>query len=140
MNKVPLTPREVALRQAAFTTAVGKATEDRFYAAFHDSHARLPVWLQGMRRANGLNDSEGVDFFAITDTGEIPVQIKSSARWIEEYRRKHPNSKAVILVIHQAMTAEEIRVHTCKHLSPLRLAGKPRDWRNPAPIKKTTRT
>jgi hypothetical protein len=87
----------------------GAEHENRFLEAFTGINASLPAWFRGVRRATPQEDSLGIDALAITVAGEIPFQIKSSAKSAEEFRREHPGHSAIILVISTRMSGKDIR-------------------------------
>jgi hypothetical protein len=79
--------------------ARGKESEERFFKAFTKGRWRKPSWYKSVRPATGLEDSEGYDFFINTDIGELPIQVKSSKKYVARYRRRHPESDAIIVVV-----------------------------------------
>lgn len=58
----------------------GVSTEERFHRLCNDpAFADLrPHWLVAVEWSTVRDDQEGVDFWAITTLGRIPIQVKSS--------------------------------------------------------------
>lgn len=73
----------------------GKQSEDNFFqiSAAFQAEGLFPEWLFGFYRATLADDHEGIDAWAKTDIGLIPIQIKSSqggmARHCHRSSRKH---------------------------------------------------
>lgn len=96
----------------------GYKTEERFLQAVKERTEDTPRWFRGVRRAGPKFDIKGIDFSAKIKRHDdekymsVPVQIKSSKAGRTSYFEKHKDAKAVgvvVLVIHDAMTAKEIR-------------------------------
>lgn len=95
----------------------GFLAEQLFYEAFHNYPVVLPGWLYKMERATEAEDHQGVDAWAYTRHGRIPIQIKSSARCAREYREKHGDcSHVVTLIVSLIQTPEQIRAMTVTSL------------------------
>ncbi len=66
----------------------GDANEDRVRAAL--MRPRRPWWLIEARRASGAEDHRGIDVVVETvDRGRLRLQVKSSPRGAEKWRRTH---------------------------------------------------
>lgn len=82
---------------------LGAQTEKRFFRAAEMINTRLiarPPWLCRIFHATRSEDLIlGVDAVAETDRGLVPIQIKSSARWVPDFERRHPNFSGIIQVI-----------------------------------------
>ncbi len=102
----------IAIPSNAQGIAKGKKSERRFFEAFMARDWQQPWWYKSVRRANGLEDSEGYDFFIRTNIGQIPIQVKSSCRYIEQYWRRHPNSNAILVVVNLNDSLSVIRSAT----------------------------
>ncbi len=135
-----LTQRELLLRQQALLEeelrrskaageAIGKESEERFFAAFRDTDPDLPWWFYGVRKGTIADDNDGTDGFAATDVGEAPLQIKASGRWFERHKRLHPDSKSLIIVVSSKTPYPEIRGRTLKAVTKWRDARRSPDWR-----------
>lgn len=94
------------------THRTGKDSERLFLAAFEEERWIKPRWYQSIRCATAAEDADGYDFFVCTDRGEVPIQVKSSNRYIVAYRQRHPNSTAIIIVVGLSHTAAQIRRDT----------------------------
>lgn len=99
--------RKVQERRAA-AAKLGKESEDRFFSAFMRPGLELPSWFYGVRRANAAEDAAGMDGFAITDIGEMPVQIKSSLGGMLRFNEKRPGNNITVLIIWRNFTPDEI--------------------------------
>lgn len=58
-----------------------------------------PAWFLGVRKADLIEDANGYDAFILTQTGEIPIQIKRSSAGAKNFRKKRPMHPALIIVI-----------------------------------------
>ena len=94
---------ETKARQYQKALRRGQASETKFFQAFRQSGLDLPEWFYGVRKGTHRDDSAGVDGFAVTDVGEIPLQLKSSVRGMYEFVARRPGSVCVILVVSPEM-------------------------------------
>lgn len=105
----------------------GYKTEERFLQAVKERNSDTPSWFRGVRRAGPKFDIKGIDFSAKIKRHDdekymsVPVQIKSSKSGRNSYYEKHPEAKAVgviVLVVHDGMKAGEIRQRLYGALEP----------------------
>jgi hypothetical protein len=74
---------------------LGKVTEQRFLDNCQSlrTAGSFPTWLQFFCAAEPHEDAEGVDVWAYTDVGKIPLQIKRSTKlrtqFLKRENRKH---------------------------------------------------
>lgn len=94
----------------------GMETEERFFSAFRRVNSKLPLWFFGIRKANAVDDARGIDAYAITDIGEIPVQIKSSFRGMHSFNAERPGNSITILVIKSDLSPEQILEKTVERV------------------------
>lgn len=92
----------------------GFLTERRFLEAMtYPYDKRKPCWVRSVREATYQEDVyEETDAVIETDIGELSIQIKSSKKGGNKFKRKqHPRRKKFIgvLVILQNYTPEKIR-------------------------------
>jgi hypothetical protein len=90
--------------------AIGKATERRF---LRESQAmrekgKFPSWLSFFCAATAEEDANGVDAWAYTDVGKIPVQIKSDAKYRNKHMRRANRKEIPCVVIPPHIAFEEI--------------------------------
>lgn len=102
------------------SAAIGKDSERLFLKAFQEAGWKPPQWYRSIRPATGLEDSEGYDFFILTDRGEVPIQVKSSRTYIRKYRLRHPESTAIIIVVKAGYSAARIRGMTIEAIGKRR--------------------
>lgn len=99
--------------------AFGKKTELLFFDAFEDPAFRHPSWFFCVRKPTGLEDSEGIDailtMYLFPDLHHVPVQIKSSAKYVYDHREKYGNRHCIVVVPH-AFTKNEIRARTFEYV------------------------
>lgn len=84
--------------------------EDRVIEAFAEAGARLPTWFRAIRPSADDEDHAGVDLWVTTATGDVPVQIKSSAMRARMFLDAHPGQFIGVAVVHPSMTYEKLRV------------------------------
>ena len=96
---------------------LGMETEERFFSAFRRADINVPRWFFGVRRANAVDDARGIDAFAITDKGEIPIQIKSSFRGMHSFIAERPGNSITILVIKRDLSLEQILEKTIERVT-----------------------
>ena len=82
----------------------GNETELKFFEALQADIRLMPHWYLGVRRATGLEDSEGVDAFVTLDVGEVKVQIKTSQHRRRDYEKSH-NGNGVLVIVLQAKSS-----------------------------------
>lgn len=91
---------------------MGAETEKRFFRAADLINTNLiarPPWLHKILHATWYEDKVcGVDAVAETDHGFIPIQIKSSCRWVSRFEETHPDFSGVIQVVHPGEDAHHI--------------------------------
>lgn len=85
----------------------GNDLEHRAVEAFTEGD--LPPWFQGLRPAREEEDAAGIDLWAITPDGEVPVQVKSSAWRARLFREQRPWLECAVVVLHMEMSFEVIR-------------------------------
>lgn len=116
----PLTDAELAARNKSLTDEIGKEAEERFFRVMENPAASVHAWYGGIRRASRHEDKNGVDFFVLIKTkegtDEIPIQIKSSRKWLLEFFRQHPKFHGEILIVAWYMTDDKIREVTFNKL------------------------
>lgn len=81
----------------------GKEREKRFFRAMTSANAALPEWLYGFRKGSKFDDHNGVDAFAKTDVGDIPIQIKSSQAGLAKHVKRYGLRHVIIVVSHQML-------------------------------------
>lgn len=95
---------------------IGAQTEARFFEAvdlIRDGTIETPRWLYQIVRASEYEDRAcGVDAVAYTERGLIPIQIKSSVRWIPQFRSRHPDFIGIIQIVTPHQPADAI-IATC---------------------------
>ena len=102
-------------------TQIGLENERRFFEAHHNhSVAVFPGWLFKIEKATREEDNAGTDAWAHTDRGRIPIQIKSSCRRFENFRKLHPDNPAVIVVVRETDSPQEIQQRTIFFLAESR--------------------
>lgn len=84
--------------------------EDRVIEAFAEGGARLPSWFRAIRPSLPEEDHAGIDLWVTTETGDVPVQIKSSAMRARMFLESHPGQFIGVAVVHPSMTYEKLRV------------------------------
>lgn len=90
----------------------GAQTESRLFSTFNQPSIDLPDWFYGIRKGTEADDRNGIDAFAVTDVGEIPLQIKSSMCGMKKFWEKRPTSEYVVLVLKPDMPDAEVRSRT----------------------------
>lgn len=96
----------------------GAETERRFFAAFRDRAVTLPSWLYGIRKGTPIDDAQGIDAFAITSCGEIPIQIKSSYAGLRKFCSVSRTRYIVVVVIQQT-NPQSIVDHVIRFVEPV---------------------
>lgn len=96
----------------------GAETERRFFAAFRDGTVTLPSWLYGIRKGTPVDDAQGIDAFAITSCGEIPIQIKSSYAGLRKFCSVSRTRYIVVVVIQQT-NPQSIVDHVIRFVEPV---------------------
>jgi hypothetical protein len=86
---------------------IGKEHEYLVVVCYERCPERMPEWLLGLREASEEEDARAIDVVALTDAGDIPLQVKSSWRWAREHEKKHPDIP--VIVIHTSDSEEAIR-------------------------------
>jgi len=107
------TPSWVGERANAF----GKANEEAVLHCFDLYTKECPEWLQELRKGTNREDHEGMDLIAVTDRGEIPIQVKSSQYRAKKFSEKNPN--VPVIVVESNMTEQRIRWALLTMLRPL---------------------
>lgn len=88
----------------------GFENEERFFHAFSGELQDMPPWFVSVRRAVRREDRQGFDAFMVTtDVGEIPIQIKSSARGVVRFFQKWPRHPAVVVLVRIGSKPEVIQ-------------------------------
>lgn len=90
---------------------VGSFAEYRFMSAMRAPSSDAPYWFRGLRSATHEEDQGGVDAVAFLDTGEVPIQVKSSMRGLKKDCDRYKNEHCIIIVS-QSMDIDEIRQKT----------------------------
>ncbi len=103
-------------RSGAQQHAYGMARERQFFEAFYCYPIELPDDVYMVLPGTHEEDQNGVDGWAYTEYGRIPLQITSSRNCAELHWQKRPNTPAVMLVVYETDTPEEIRTQTLRHL------------------------
>lgn len=98
----------------------GLQTEGRLFSTFNQPSTSLPDWFYGIRKGTRSDDQNGIDAFAITDVGEIPLQIKSSMRGMEKFWEQRPKSECVVLILHPEMIDVDVRAKTIRFVGARR--------------------
>lgn len=96
---------------------IGECTERAFFDAFH-KHPPVgwPRWLERIDHATALEDSDGIDAWAVTDCGRVPIQIKSSREGVHKFRDTHPCTWVLVIIVYCTETPEQIRSKLFKAL------------------------
>jgi len=68
---------------------------------------RMPSWVHSVRRATQEEDHQGIDLVVVLDAGILKVQVKSSWKRAQEFKKKHPNIP--VLVVHPEDSEEHVR-------------------------------
>lgn len=105
----------------------GQRTEDRFFEAMEVANRRQNhEWILGVRRATHEEDTHrGIDAVVKTDIGDLLIQIKSSEKGAEEFRKGphfRRNKFIGVLVIRENYTSDDIRGKA--HVILMELRGK----------------
>lgn len=94
MSAIPLTYNDRVI--------IGVASEETFFAfADHVNEGEIitPEWLRRIERPTEEEDARGADAIAYVDRGRIPIQIKSSDRFIDTFWRKHRRFPGFVLIV-----------------------------------------
>lgn len=89
----------------------GKAAEDRFFSLCSDAQemGQFPLWLIRVRKATEQEDKEQeTDFVALTDRGELRIQIKASEFRALEFTHMNPKSGILCLSVADSVATDEI--------------------------------
>lgn len=87
----------------------GKFNENRFMRILKELQNMYPDFILSSRRATGLEDSEGIDFFVEIRLPEgvqqrsmlVPIEVKSSPLGIARWQVKHSDTQSEgILIFH----------------------------------------
>jgi hypothetical protein len=95
---------------------LGKQREDQFFDAFYKHPVSLSRDVYKVVRATAQEDADGVDGWAHTAYGRIPLQLTSSRLCVHTHRTKRPTSDAIMLVVYETETPAQIQAKVCRHL------------------------
>ncbi len=79
----------------------GKETEDRFYRICNDPAYRhlCPEWFGCVEWGTPKDDHDGIDFWAVTTLGRIPIQVKSSRISRDKFHAQEDRRHIVCIVV-----------------------------------------
>ncbi len=80
---------------------IGIANEGRVVRVLNDpGWFRRPAWFMSARLATKEEDRRGIDVVIQTSiNGPIHIQVKSSAHRGQVWKRKHPNTNIILIVV-----------------------------------------
>ncbi len=113
--------------------ARGKIAEDRFLAICLAAQelGQFPPWLSHVRKATQKEDlEEKTDFVAITDRGDIRIQVKSSLTGWYAFLRENKGTEILCLVVSPNATSRLIWDLTLEDLTRAYDELMHPDWRN----------
>lgn len=92
------TPAQAAADRARTQEGIAKGLRNEQRAlsavvALMGSHA----WIEGARRCTREEDARGVDLVVSTSEGDVALQVKSSGREAERFRRAHRYGPLVVV-------------------------------------------
>lgn len=92
------------------TAEFGKKTERRFLDCCAELRAagRYPAWLYFFEPATEKEDKQGVDLWAYTDAGKIPVQIKSGLGGFNRHMSRENRRHIPCIVVSPSRAFEDI--------------------------------
>ena len=95
----------------------GKLRERAFIHAWQDITA-WPEWMTRAPTKSSRIDDEhfGIDAYFHTDFGDIPIQVKGSARGFFSYIKQAGHIGITVVVVNETDTPESIRGYTCRHI------------------------
>jgi hypothetical protein len=94
----------MSLLDREFIEASGEWREGRFNTVLRKFEERRPWWYLGTYQASTHHDVQGVDFVACIiypktrGVIEVPIQVKPSTEYFDDYYRKHPYAKGKNIV------------------------------------------
>jgi hypothetical protein len=95
---------------------LGRKREQQFFDAFYKHTVVLPTHVHKIVRATAQEDADGIDGWAYSDYGRIPLQLTSSRLCMHLHRQRRPTSDAVLIVVYEHETPFEIQAKTRLHL------------------------
>lgn len=102
MSAMPLTYNDRVI--------IGTASEETFFLfadRVNSGEITTPKWLCRIERPIGDEDARGADAIAYVDRGRIPIQIKSSDRFIDTFWRNHRCFPGFVLIVHPDVGEED---------------------------------
>ncbi len=87
---------------------IGRGHELLAAVCFDQCWDRIFPWVKRIRLGTEEEDHQGKDVVVETsDVGDIPVQVKSSRKFLKKHFKKYPDIP--VLVIYRGHTEEEVR-------------------------------
>jgi hypothetical protein len=86
----------------------GKEAEKRSLEQIRSHYREMP-WILRARHATKIEDAHGIDVVVHTkETGEFFIQIKSSFKNLDKFRRKHPGDDIAGVIIREEYSDEKV--------------------------------
>ena len=109
-------------RDKAFNGRLGNKVGDRSEARVLRILTELetPNWILSVRTATSEEDAQQKDVIALTDKGEIGVQVKSGKASLIEFKRKPGNDMIALVMVKGRYSDQEILKEILKELEEIR--------------------
>ena len=87
---------------------IGRSHELLAAVCFDQCWSRVFPWVARIRLGTEDEDHQGKDVVVeTTDVGDIPIQVKSSRKFLKKHFRRYPDIP--VLVIHRSHSEEDVR-------------------------------
>lgn len=110
----------------------GVVAEDRFLRVCNDQATKhlWPRWFIRVYRGSNKDDSVGIDFWAQTTAGRIPIQVKSSWRGRRKFHEQNSRRHIVCIVVSAQHSDHELVEATIREVEFIWDAmRKAKEWR-----------